>query len=121
MGGNVSEIRRIDFKHAEADIGNPLWFLAKLELTIGFLYLSNNLLAGSTDTLLADLADVLVTSLRSLRLLVAGLRQLHHDEPAAATVLGVELHDGVRGRGRSGEEVEENSRVLQHLFNQESH
>lgn len=63
---------------------------------------------GAADTLLADLSDVGIARLGRLAGLGAHLGELHQDETAVAAVLGVELHNGVGGGNRTGEEVENN-------------
>ena len=106
---DVLEVGRVDLEHAEAGIGHAFGLLAKLELGVGLLHLGRDLRTRTADALFADLADVLVTS---LGLLVTHLGQLHHDEFPATAVLGVELHHGMSGCGGTGEEVENDVRVL---------
>ena len=65
----------------------------------------DNFLPGSANALFADLADVLVACFIGFTLFVTFLRPLYHDEFTVAAVLGVELHHGMGGCGRSGEEV----------------
>ena len=60
------------------------------------------------DALLADFADIRIACFIRLALFIADFRQLHHDEFAFAAILGVQLHHGVGGGGRAGEEVEDN-------------
>ena len=88
--------------------------------TILFLDFGLDFFTRPADALLADFADIIVARLSRFRAFGAGLRELYHDELAIAAVLGVELHNGVGGRGRAGEEIQR-KRVLicskeKHLF-----
>ena len=75
-------------------------------------------LCGLADALFADFANVLVSRLVCLALFVTGFGQLHHNEFAMPSVLGVQLHHGVGGSSGAGEEVENYFRSRnEHLAN----
>src|SRR5690625_3329063 len=62
---------------------------------------------GPTDALLADFRDVWITGLERIALLITGLGKLNHDMSAIASILSIELHQGVGGGSGAGEEVED--------------
>ena len=66
-------------------------------------------LACAADALFADFADVLVARFIGFAGFVAGFGEAEHDEFTVSAVFGVELHHGVGGGGRTGEEVEDYS------------
>ena len=65
-------------------------------------------LACAANTFLTDLADCFVASLTCFALFVGYFGELYHYELALATILGVELHDGMSGSSTAAEEVENN-------------
>ena len=80
-----------------------------------------DLVPGATNALFADFADVLVACFIGFAGFIALFRQLHHDEFAVPTVLGVQLHDCVSGGGGAREEVENNILFLGNPTNNPIH
>ena len=64
-----------------------------------------NLLTGTADALLTNLANVFVASLVSLTVLVSLFRKLNQNEFTMTTVLGIQLHDSMGSGGGAGEEI----------------
>lgn len=71
-----------------------------------------NLFPGPSDALLADFADILVSSLVSLALFVAQFGKLHQNKAPVAAVLGVELHHRMGSGGGAGEEVKNDITII---------
>ena len=66
-----------------------------------------NLGTSTTDALFADFADVLISCFIGFTLLIGQFGKLNHDILAITSIFGVELHDGVSGGSRAGEEIED--------------
>ena len=94
---NVLHVGVVQLEDAEADV----------EVLRGRGAFGFDFLACAADALFADFTDVLVTRFIGFAGFVAFFGKLNHDEFAVSAVLGVELHHGVGGGGRTGEEVED--------------
>lgn len=94
---HLLHVRRVHTQHTEACV-------QIFVLVLGCLL---NLLACTSDALLANLADVLVTRLTRFALLGRLLGQLHHNILTLTAIFGIELHHGMRRCSGAGEEVED--------------
>ena len=113
-GGSIPgfQIGGVQLKDTEAHVQRGL-VLIHGDLDVFF----QNFLSGPSDSLLADLADILVPGLVRRALFVAQFGNLHLDKAPVAAVLGIKLHHCMGCGSGAGEEVENGVVCIRYMGN----
>ena len=112
--------RIVKLEHTEANVGKPLGFLTKLDLTVGFLEFGFDFVACAADAFFADVAESCVAIFEGFTALFELLRELNKNPLTTNAIFNMATESRFGSRAGPGKEVHYHITWLNAGLNQNS-